>query len=129
MFKYILLTVLLIIIIIVVLYFKTDYFYKITISKDIIKYPLLNKNLVFFKKNAKRIDTIKEGIIFTNKPWSAKNEKVTNYIFDKKENYYYIIEKGYYYYLPNIEDFEIHCNYKDIYHVDISEFPNNIVLT
>jgi hypothetical protein len=133
MFKYILLILLLIILVIIVLLLlHFDFFCKISIGKEI-KYELLKKYKSFFKKNTKPLtgcyDTLQDIIIYTTKPWSSKNKKngkLTNYIFDKKQNYYYIIEKGYYYYIKNFEDFDIQSDYTDIYYLDILKFPNNI---
>jgi hypothetical protein len=90
------------------------HFYKLIITKCIIKYNLNDTIKHFLDSYSHEFDisfllnnSEKNIIFYTDTPWSTKNN---NYIYSKKEDKYYIIDKNYYYYLDSMDNFEIFIN-------------------
>jgi hypothetical protein len=100
----------------IIKYILFVYFHKIYLSKNIIKYPINDSDKKFL--NLYSNDTILENLnkdninlFYTDSYWSMRNN---NYILNIKTNRYYIIDSGYYYYLPNMDNYKIIINNKDL---------------
>ena len=117
MFKQILVILIILILIFFIIKKILLIFYKLIISKCIIKYHL-NDNIKNFldsyshEFNITFLKLLNNGsekniLFYTDTPWSTKNN---NYIYNKKEDKYYIIDKNYYYYLDSMDNFEIIIN-------------------
>ena len=108
MFKQILIMLLILLMIIFIIKKLRPYFYKLLLSKNIVKNVLTDTIKDFLDLHSeyfKHSELLNNNLLFyTNKKWSTKNN---NYIYDKKNMKYYIIDKGYYYYLDSMDNFEI----------------------
>ena len=114
MFKQILISLIILILIYFIIKKILLIFYKLIISKCIIKYHLNDTIKNFLDSYSHEFDisfllnnSNKNIIFYTDTPWSTKNN---NYIYNKKEDKYYIIDKNYYYYLDSMDNFEIIIN-------------------
>jgi len=115
MFKQILITIVLLVLIFFIVKKLFLFYYKLVLSKGIIKYTLNDTIKNFIDMYSHEFDIsflnilsscgLEKNILFyTDTPWSTKNN---NYIYSLKESKYYIIDKNHYYYLDSIDNFEI----------------------
>ena len=111
MFKHFLfITIILIVIVLSYYLIKFSLFsmHKLTLDKEIIKYPLTDetdKELLQKYSTDSELKNVKSNFIFyQDYPWSTKNN---NYIHDELIDKYYIIDKDYYYHIPNFNRYKI----------------------
>jgi hypothetical protein len=102
-------------------------FYKLVLTKSIIKYNL-NDTIKQFLDNyshefdisfLKLLKTEKNILFYVDTPWSTKTN---NYIYSLKDSKYYIIDKNYYYYLDSIDNFKLFIDSSGIKKVKMKLF-------
>jgi hypothetical protein len=121
MFKQILLIVIVLFLIFFIVKKFLIHYYKLILSKCIVKYNLNDTIKQFFDTYSHEFDIsflkllssgIDKNILFyTDTLWSTKNN---NYIYSLKDSTYYIIDKNHYYYLDSMDNFQIFINSSNV---------------
>jgi hypothetical protein len=111
MFKHFLLISFILIIVIssyTLIKFSVFSLHKLSINKEIVKYPLtddLDRELLQKYSVDSDLKNVRSNFIFyQDHPWSTKNN---NYIHDTLLNKYYIIDTGHYYYIPDLNRYSL----------------------